>query len=211
MAGRNGNGNGNGNGKNGKSLSELPSFHLDPLAEAFVHAYLISFNATKAYKKVSPDVTHESAMQLGYRMLQRLEVKEAIEQLRKVQLERFQISADRVLQEIALLAFQNAGDYGEWDEKGNLVIEASTELPHHLKACIKSIERDTRRFPGPDGEMIEEHKLKVTFHSKDRALEMLGRHINLFRDVASAPVIVNFNIQNFNRPKPIQYVEVDGE
>ena len=199
-----------GNKKNG-IVADLSAFCLDPLAEAFVYAYLINFNATKAYKKVSPNVTYESAMVLGYRMLQRTEVKEAIEQLRKIQLERFQISADKVLREISILAFQNLGDYGEWDAEGNFLLDPSAEIPHELKAAIAGIERETRYVPGEDGEMRPVHKLKFHLHSKTKGLEMLGRHLNLFRDNASAPVIVNFNIQNFNRPKPVQYTEVKGE
>jgi hypothetical protein len=192
---------------NGKSLEKTVS--LTPLDEAFCHAFIINWNAAKAYKRVKPDVADGSAKELGHRMLTRVDIKDRIEELRQAQLERYRISADRVLQEISLLAFQNAADYGEWDEKGRLVLDASSELPYHLKACIKSIEQDTRRYFDPDGNPIEEHKLKLTFHSKERALEMLGKHLNLFQDANNAPVVVNFNIQNFERSKPVQYAEAE--
>ncbi len=56
---------------------------------------------------------------------------------------RTKIEADRVLQEIAALAFHNIEDYCDWDEEGNLDIKPGKEIPRQLKAAIRSAQSTT--------------------------------------------------------------------
>lgn len=95
---------------------------------------------------------------------------------------RTKIEADRVLQEIAALAFHNIEDYCDWDEDGNLFIKPGKEIPRQLKAAINRIKKRTRTIPTKKGEPIEITTLELNLASKERNLEMLMRHLGLFND-----------------------------
>lgn len=71
------------------------------------------------------------------------------------------ISPQRVLQELAAIAFARVPDY--MDSEGNL----KTELKPLQRAAIASVEKSSTG-------------LKVKFYDKMKALELLGKHFGLF-------------------------------
>ncbi len=71
------------------------------------------------------------------------------------------ISPERVLQELAAIAFARVPDY--MDEEGNL----RAELKPSQRAAIASIEKSSTG-------------VKVKFYDKMKALELLGKHFGLF-------------------------------
>ena len=81
---------------------------------------------------------------------------------------RTEITQDRVLQELAAIAFAKATDYAE--VKDEQVI---------IKDTKKLDEQQTRAIAG-----IEEGKfgIKVKLNDKEKALELLGRHLGMFKD-----------------------------
>ena len=90
----------------------------------FVEEYLVDLNATQA--AIRAGYSAETAEQIGYQLLQKTSVVEAISKARQDQQERTAITADTVLMEIANVALADARELVE------LLVEdgaASTNAP----------------------------------------------------------------------------------
>ena len=135
----------------------------------FADEYLIDLNATRAYKVAYPSVKkNETAAQAGSRMLRNVKVAAYIQERMEERQKRTEITQDRVLQELAAIAFAKATDYAEI--KNECVrIRDTAELD----------EQQIRALAG-----IEEGKfgIKVKLNDKEKALELLGRHLGMFKD-----------------------------
>ena len=135
----------------------------------FADEYLIDLNATRAYKVAYPSVKKdETAAQDGSRMLRNVKVAAYIQERMEERQKRTEITQDRVLQELAAIAFAKATDYAEI--KNECVrIRDTAELD----------EQQIRALAG-----IEEGKfgIKVKLNDKEKALELLGRHLGMFKD-----------------------------
>lgn len=167
----------------------------------FIDEYLIDLNATRAYKTVYINCkSDEAANAASSRLLRNVKVQEEIEkQQQKIQ-ERTQVTQDKVINELAKIAFSNATDYVEiqtrkikhryWDsdlkefvyEEGDvyeqdIVLKDTKELNQDQKAAIASI-KNTR------------HGIAIEQCNKVEALRLLGQHLGLFKDNA------HINIQN---------------
>lgn len=137
--------------------------------ERFCQEYMIDLNATKAAIRAgySPKTAREQAA----RLLSKVNIQGRIEQLQAEQSRRTGISADRVLRELAKVAFANAGDIIDAD--ATLKEDAS---PDDL-AAVQSVR--VKVF-GQDG---VEREIKLA--DKLKALDLLGRHIGLFSGSAN--------------------------
>ena len=80
------------------------------------------------------------------------------------------MTADRVVREIAKLALSNLADVMTWDENGATLIP-SAQLSPDAAAAIAEIS-DTRTERGGT--------LKVKLHNKVAALEQLAKHVGLY-------------------------------
>lgn len=75
----------------------------------FADEYLIDLNATRAYRKAYPSVKRdETAAQAGSRMLRNVKVAEYIQERMQERQKRTEITQDRVLKELAAIAFAKA-------------------------------------------------------------------------------------------------------
>lgn len=108
------------------------------------------------------------------------QVKKLVDQLIAERSRRTGITADRVLNELAKLAFVNADDVID-PETAKIRPDASRDD----KAAIQSVTVKSGK--------IEEREIKLA--DKTRSLELLGRHLGLFKDNVkidgAVPVIVD--------------------
>lgn len=80
----------------------------------FADEYLIDLNATRAYKVAYPAVKRdETAAQAGSRMLRNVKVAAYIQKRMEERQKRTEITQDRVLEELAAIAFARATDFAE--------------------------------------------------------------------------------------------------
>lgn len=150
----------------------------------FVDEYLIDLNATQAairagYKR--SEYTDTNAAKL----LENTRIAEEIEKAMAERSKRTGINQDRVLQEIAKLAFVNAADVIDMDTATVLPDAKPEDL-----ACVKAV-KVKRTAKGKS--IIEERE--VQFYDKKASLELLGRHLGMFKDKVelsgAVPVIVD--------------------
>ncbi len=82
------------------------------------------------------------------------------------------ITTDRVLEEIARIAFSNLADYVDWSH-GAISIKSSSGLNSAQTAAVSEIVETNTATGGT---------IKIKLHSKMTALELLGKHLKLFTD-----------------------------
>ena len=135
----------------------------------FADEYLIDLNATRAYRVAYPSVKKdETAAAAAARMLRNVKVAAYIQERMQERQKRTEITQDRVLQELAAIAFAKATDYAEI--KNECVrIKDTEELDEQQARAIAGIEE------GKFG-------IKVKLNDKEKALELLGRHLGMFKD-----------------------------
>lgn len=148
----------------------------------FAEEYLIDLNASAAAIRAgfSPATAKDAAAWIRENDPKKPQVKNLVDRLIAERSRRTGITADRVLNELAKLAFVNADD----------VIDPETAKVRHDatrddKAAIQSVTVKSGK--------IEEREVKLA--DKTRSLELLGRHLGLFKDNVkidgAVPVIVD--------------------
>lgn len=161
---------------------------LNKRQNLFVAEYLIDLNATQA--AIRAGYSEKTAEQMGYQLLQKTSVQEAIQEAMKFREQRTQITQDRVLAELAKIAFadgtdfarlttgtvkkkiwnEDTEDYDETDVDEQFVQFVDTDnLPPEKKAAISGI-KETR------------HGIEVQSYDKLRALELIGKHLGMYKD-----------------------------
>lgn len=149
----------------------------------FVEEYLIDLNATQAairagYKRSEYTDTNAN------KLLENTSVAEAIEKAMAERSKRTGINQDRVVEELAKLAFVNAAD----------VIDVNTATvlkdakPEDL-ACIQSV-KVKKTTKGKD--TIEERE--VRFYDKKDSLVQLGKHLGMFKDKLELEADMELNV-----------------
>lgn len=157
---------------------------LTPKQKMFVTEYLVDLNATKAAERAG--YSAKTAQVQGSRLLSNAMVSAAIAEKQGKRFEKLEITAERVLGELALLGFANMMDYITVGENGAARVDLS-KLTRDQAAAINEItvEEFTERT-GEDGEgkPIFENVKRTKFKLSDKrgALVDLGRHLKLFTD-----------------------------
>lgn len=139
--------------------------------QRFVDEYLIDLNATQAairagYKNSEYTDTNAS------KLLENTRIKKAIEQAMAERSRRTGINQDRIILELAKIAFLKADDVINSDD-ASIKPDAS---PDDL-ACIQSVKVKT--MESNKGTSTER---EVRLGDKIKALELLGRHLGMFKD-----------------------------
>ena len=145
---------------------------LTPKQERFVEEYLIDLNASQAGVRAGykhPDI--------GRRIVTKSHVQEAIQRGRKKLIQRTEVSQDRVVLELARLAFMDPRQF--FDDDGNLI--DIHDLPAEAAAVIAGMDVSTDFIgKGDDKAFCITKKIKLT--RKEKALELLAKHLGMFEE-----------------------------
>lgn len=143
--------------------------------QRFVEEYLVDLNATQAATRAG--YSAKTANEQGARLLANVSVAEAVQKAMDERSTRTEITADKVLQELAKLGFNDPRKL--FDQDGRLL--PISQLPDDIAAAVSSVEVVTTRIPGSDPVEVE-HTSKIRFWDKRGSLELLGKHLKLFVD-----------------------------
>lgn len=130
----------------------------------FVEEYLVDLNATKA--AIRAGYSEKTAEQMGYQLLQKTSVQEAIRQAIAARSARTEITQDMVLRELAAIGFSRATDYVQV-QGGRVRISDTGGLTDVQKGVIASIKE------GKNG-------IEIRLYDKVGALHLLGQHLGIF-------------------------------
>lgn len=132
----------------------------------FCEEYLIDLNATQAAIRAgySPDTSEA----IGSENLRKPQLRARIDAAIAERSKRTGVTADRVVRELAKLAFVNATDVID-TQHGTVLENASREDT----ACISAVKVKV-------GEDFTEREIRLC--DKTKALELLGKHLGMFSD-----------------------------
>ena len=137
--------------------------------QRFVDEYLIDLNATQAAIRAGYSV--RTANEQGTQNLAKLSIQDAISKKMAARSRRTGVNAERVVLELAKVAFAKMTDIV--DSNGKIKEDAS---PDDL-ACIESI-----KYKESDNEYGGSVEREVKIASKLKALELLGKHLGMWSD-----------------------------
>lgn len=151
----------------------------------FADEYLIDLNATRAYKAAYPSVSKdESARANGSRLLTNANVKRYIEVRQKDLQNLTNVTQERVINELASIAFLDTTELVQI--KGRRVILVNTEdLSEGQRKAIASIKK------GKSG-------IELATYDKLKALELIGKHIGMFKDKVEVSGSVDAGLEKLN-------------
>lgn len=162
---------------------------LTPKQRAFVREYLIDLNATQA--AIRAGYSEDTARAIGAENLTKPDIASAIEAAMKSRAERTDITADRVLKELAKIGFADIRKAVKWQsamiteednpDGGDIAViktvvtntvqmVASDELDDETAAAIAEVSQNTTGG------------IKIKLHDKRAALVDIGRHLGMFKD-----------------------------
>lgn len=143
----------------------------------FVELLLASHprNQGKAYMGAYGGTNENAAWASASRLLRDAKVKAYLER-REAEIfnVRFVPTQERIAAELSAVANARLSDFAKWDGKGGLSFKSLDQVPVELHGAIKSVQTEKTK----DGEQ----RIKVWFHDKTKALELLGRHKKMFSD-----------------------------
>lgn len=150
---------------------------LSPLELRFCDEYLIDLNGSAAYKRTKPGVTDGTARTEAAKLLAKPHIQDAIAAAKTHRSKRTQVTQDRIIKELALIAFLDPRR--AYDDNGHL--KAPKDLPASIARAITSVQVE-HDFLRPEHERHPDAKplgtvTKVKYQSKLRALEILLEHI----------------------------------
>jgi phage terminase small subunit len=149
----------------------------------FAREYLVDLNGKRAaiaagYRKRSAEVT-------ASRLLKKPRVQKLIRKLMNRRAKKLDLTGEKVLKELALLAFANIVDYIDIGPDGSARVNLS-RVDRDKGAAIQEVDIDEvserrGRKPGePTFETVKRIRFKLA--DKGQNLERLGRHLKLFSD-----------------------------
>lgn len=155
---------------------------LSEQRQRFVNEYLIDLNGTQAAIRAGYSV--KTAQEQASRLLSNVMVQQAIAKRMAERSKRTGINQDRVVLELAKIAFVKMTDIV--DDHGRI---KGTATDDDL-ACIESI-----KYKESDNEFGGSVEREVKIGSKLKALELLGKHLGMWNDKVdlniTTPIVIS--------------------
>lgn len=139
---------------------------MTPKNRIFVHEYLIDLNATQAALRAGYRKGY--ARRAGFVLLRNPAIAAAVAAGMAARSRRLEIDGDRVMKEFAKIAFANIGRVAVWGKDG-VELREHTEISEDDAAAIVELSLDGK------------HRGRIKLHDKRAALEVLGRHVGIFK------------------------------
>ena len=151
---------------------------LTPKQERFCEEYLVDLNATAAARRAG--YSPNTAGAIGNENLSKPEIAARISELRKVQSDKVQVDAERVLRELCLLGFSNMADFLRTNEDGSAYVDFSMLTREQAAAIVEITVEEYVEGKGDDARDVKRTKFKLA--DKKGALVEIGRHLGMFDD-----------------------------
>lgn len=150
--------------------------NLTAKQQRFVEEYLVDLNATQA--AIRAGYSKRTAYSVGNENLNKPEIAAAIQEARDKQAKRTEITADRVLRELAKMGFSNMLDYATVQPDGYAYIDLA-DLTRDQAAAIQEMTIDEYvDGTGEDARPVK--RVRVKLADKKASLELLGKHLGIF-------------------------------
>lgn len=141
---------------------------LTPKQKKFIDEYLIDLNATQA--AIRAGYSKKTAQGIGFENLTKPIIQAEIQKRRDKLQKKLEITQEKVLAELAYIAFANGADFAKVVNTGvfdTVRMVPTDKLPREKQAAIAGIK-------------MTANGVEIKLHDKVRALEMLGKYLGLF-------------------------------
>jgi phage terminase small subunit len=162
-----------------------PTKAIPPRRVAFVREYLVDLNASRAARDVG--YAAKSASVEGSRLLANPEVQAEITRQRAILMEQSNVTPEKIVAELAVIAFSDLGDYIRIHQDGTPSIELGNMPPGATRA-IASLNTDATKTASGR----QTARLRIKLHDKQAALVSLAKMFGLLAgDSPGMSVVVN--------------------
>jgi phage terminase small subunit len=148
---------------------QLPHVRFTAMQRLFIEAYLVSSNITKA--AIAAGCKERSAHAVGWKWINKAEIRAEIEARLASTLDRYAVTSDRIIRELAKIAFGNIGDFITVQDGGSAIVDFGTATREQM-ASLKSVEIDERTI---DGAAPGVRRIKISMSDKRQALMDLAK------------------------------------
>ncbi len=145
----------------------------------FVQEYLVDLNATQA--AIRAGYSRKTAQQIAAENLSKPVIHAEIQKRQAKLRGKLEITQERVLAELAAVAFANGTDFATVTRDGLVRITPTDDLPEWKKKAIAAIKEGR-------------YGLEVKLYDKVQALELLGKHLGVFDNGAANAAAEENNI-----------------
>jgi phage terminase small subunit len=152
-------------------------------AKRFADEYLVDCNATRAYKAAGYRAKDAAvAATMASRLLRNAQVAAYVAKRKKTLADKLEVTAERVVRELARIGFSDPRLVASWGSKGVELKESKT-LDDDAAACLAEVHSKHGEFG---------LELKFKLHDKVAALDKLARHLGLFSEDNKRQLTVSF-------------------
>ena len=172
---------------------------LSPKMQRFVDEYLVDNNGAQA--AIRAGYSEKTAREQAARLLTKVIVKKALEEKRAEIAEENQLKISDVIDELKKIAFSDVTQVMSFNSK-NARVKSSKSLSEDAKKTISSVSKT-------------QNGLTVKLHDKVKALELLGRYLNIFSEKiqvegAGIGLILNMSPKNSDSRDDSRCVDVES-
>ncbi|MBX4188430.1 MAG: terminase small subunit [Candidatus Doudnabacteria bacterium] len=146
---------------------------LNDKQERFCREYVIDLNGTQS--AIRAGYSKKTAASIANENLIKPEIQEFISSLQKGLSDKLDITSERVIAELAKIAFSNIQDYIEDDN----TITDLKQIPRETAAAVESIKKTSTEWGTDDKGGVKTH-ISFKLYDKIAALEKLGKHLGIF-------------------------------
>lgn len=140
-----------------------------PKHQVFVDEYLVALNATEAALRAG--YSRNSAHVMGCYLMKKPPIARAIREAMEARALRTGIDADRIVLELARVAFSDLGHIADWGPD-DVVLKPSNALAEADRAAISEVSAPAGKAGGA--------RIHIRLQNKQRALDNLARHFALY-------------------------------
>jgi phage terminase small subunit len=148
---------------------QLPRVRFTPMQHLFIEAYLVSKNITKA--AIVAGCKERSAHAVGWKWFNKADIRAEIDRRMAALFDRYAITSERIIRELALIGFGNIDDFVAVQADGSLAVDFGTATREQM-ASLKSVEIDEHTI---DGAASGVRKIKISMSDKRQALMDLAK------------------------------------
>jgi phage terminase small subunit len=153
----------------------MPRNGLTPKQAAFVAEYLVDLSATQA--AIRAGYSPKRAGAIGHENLKKPEIADAIAEAMKDRSQRVEVTADRILRELAILGFSDVRNF-HVDDTGQLFLREGA--PDEAWRAVSSVKHKIRTFTSDDGNTEVNREIEFRMWDKNAAIEKLAKHIRFY-------------------------------
>jgi len=152
----------------------MPQQGLNPRQRKFCREYLSCGNATKA--AIAAGYESEWIDKYAFRLLRKSRVKAYLAELREQASVKEEITPERVIRELGILAFSDITNY-DVNTQGELTLKPKVQ--RGATRAVQSVTFDEHIVEGRDGSVTTRRKKSVKVHEKSSSLDKLCKHLGI--------------------------------